>query len=65
MWEERLREENEYRSWEVAVTSRLAAQTERKRKGKAVYLLVLSSEKQIQHQPLKFKTHADTRGIKY
>lgn len=44
MWEERLGEENEYISWEVAVTSGLAAQTERKRKGKAVYLLVLSQK---------------------
>lgn len=32
MWEERLRKENEYKSWELAVTSGLAAQNERKKK---------------------------------
>jgi len=32
MWDERLREETEYKSWELAVTSGLAAQDERKRK---------------------------------
>lgn len=62
MWEERLRKENEYKSWELAVTSGLAAQNERKKKWKAIFLLVSFLRKTERTPTFEIQKHAQTQG---